>query len=373
MMVRFRLSSATTVQFKHKISSKRVNGKWVKKDTGMLYAHLHDQQLLSHLRSVFGMNKYYYPDNFGLSYIDMVNIVERFKLQSSFSSDSAVAQRQLALLAGPLYEHSESPPLDRFLAFFNSVLFGAEASRNSLSFLSATLILKLIVENTLTYSTAFRTPTEAESSKDGHQLAANPMSSPFAGSGNFLHYMDLLKFTDQEYVAKVQGSFSTDMRLSLEYPFWSQIQIKEALLIRYWLSACGLFKGHTHEKQAVRISIAIQRHMSGILADHLQLPELSPIPQDYYTEVVSLFHPKAFKLGLTGGRFKHIDEEFSRLTGDLQLVYLTPREVWAFESGADKTEKLISDARFEMGSDYEESDEDIGEDEEQDRYSSQLP
>lgn len=222
-VVRIPLNSheETTAKFKFKVTPA---GKF-------LYAYVNDPKLIQHMTSVFGQTGYASEGQQGLSYRGMTYIISRFK-QAESLLDQQIAQQQLALLRGPL-PGTSSTMLDRYLAFFNAVLFGAEASRNTMSFLTSVLVLELIVAGVLTYDSAFQCPSWSDLARQSCQLAANPMSTSFSGSGNFLQYMDLLNYTEEELKSKVVGSIEVDMTISREFPVWSQIQLKEAVLLRY--------------------------------------------------------------------------------------------------------------------------------------------
>ncbi len=288
----------TTVEFKNKVSRKQVNGQWVSQPTDILYAHIHDPGLIQFLRDDLGQAKYRFPDNYGLSYPEIVRIVELVKTKFT-KTDAELAQRQLLVLHGGLEQVNVTDP---FWAFLNAVLFGAEASRNSLSFATGVMTLDLISRGRMTYDQAFKSPdyNDMESAKEVN-LAVYPMTSPYTGSGNFLGYLALMEATAKENETEALKS-EIGMKLQREYPQWAQIPLKEALLIRYWLCETGLFADRRADNDTVRMCCAIQRGVSRLVSHHFGVPELTPIPTGEFEDLISLGIDRRIHRGLLDGR-----------------------------------------------------------------------
>lgn len=220
---------STTVEFKDKTEVKLLNGKWVEQKTSMLYAHLHDEKLINDLKKK--ITKYYFSANYGLSYKDILTIIERIK-QDEGKNDAQLAGRQLELLKGAV-----SGPVtisDRFLTFFNAILFGSEASRNSLSFVTGVLVLNMIAQKKLSYAQSFRSPDWSDISEERHvPYAVYPMASPYTGKNNFKGYQKLIERSKEEEV-EMKLSSQIGMKSSRKHYQWTQIHIKEAILLKFW-------------------------------------------------------------------------------------------------------------------------------------------
>lgn len=231
---------STTVEFKEK-----------KGQAGLLYAHIHDPKLIDYLTREFPE---YDPSlgifpraDYGLSYREIVKIIqwmkrdrlERYDKKGLGFGDAELAQRQLSLLKGS----AEGPftSIDRFLTYFNAILFGSEISRNSLSFVTGVMVLSMIGQQKLTYPQSFQSPDWPDiSKKRAVSYAVYPMASPYAGEGNFKAYKKLMDISQQE-LAKKQLSSEIGMKASRKRSQWAQIQIKEAILFKFWT------KDWTHE------------------------------------------------------------------------------------------------------------------------------
>jgi hypothetical protein len=249
-------SVVTTIAFRNKINKKQnAARKWVEEESDLLYSHLHDPRLIEFLAKEFGMPEYRHASNQGLSYPGIVAIIEKFKVYLR-CSDAQLAQRQLEIFKGTA--SGKIGPVDLFLGYFNAVLFGSEASRNSLSFVTGLLILEVIANGELTYKEAFNSPA-FDLIKKGEAVpyAVYPMASPFTGPGNFRVYKKLMAVSAEEEKA---GELSSDLGMadSRKYPQFAQIQLKEALLLKYfannidhkpgWLSAgAAATTGHAAE------------------------------------------------------------------------------------------------------------------------------
>lgn len=205
-------STSTTIEFK------------TKENSPVTYAHIHDQVLINFLWVNLGLKKYYYPTHYGMSYPDIVKAIECYKVCSVDIDDAIIAKRQLEIFKGDVI--GEITPFDRFLAFFNAVLFGSETSRNSTSFVTGVIIVELISKGQLTYKEAFETVLD-------NNYAAYPMASPSAGKGNIVGYRALLQLSQEEADTNELSSF-IGMKSSRETPNWAQIQLKEAILLKYW-------------------------------------------------------------------------------------------------------------------------------------------
>lgn len=225
----FNAAEFTSVEFKNKTEVKQVNGRWEPKQTSILYAHLLDNELVMYLKK--RIVKYHYPANYGLSYRDIVTIIELLK-QDEKKSDAQLASRQLVLLKGNV-----TGPIaisDRFLAFFNAILFGSETSRNSLSFVTGVLVLNMIAQEKLSYVQSFKSPEWSDIAAGKHvPYAVYPMASPYAGSNNFKAYQKLMESSKKEE-AEMKLSSQIGMKSSRKHSQWSQIHIKEALLFKFW-------------------------------------------------------------------------------------------------------------------------------------------
>lgn len=219
LIVNLNEETQTTVEFK------------IKMGTPALYAQLHDEKVIGYLKRL-GFEKYTDPNNYGLSYYDIVTIIEQVKKVSRLK-DAEIAQRQLKILK--CLADGEMTPFDLFLAFFNAVLFGSEASRNSLSFLTGILVLDFITKEKLTYDDAFR---QSASNKIVEKYAVYPMASSYAGSKNIVAYNKLLELSEKEKQEKELSS-RIGMQASRMRPQWLQIQLKEALLLNYWMKDMG--------------------------------------------------------------------------------------------------------------------------------------
>lgn len=212
--------TTTTIEFKNRGNQQ----------SSPLYAYVHDQELIGGLQERFP-GAFTYPETFGLSYDKIIQVVERIKGESQ-TSDAELASRQLTLL-----RHSAQGPFsfaDRFLSYFNAILFGSEASRNSLCFVTNILILDRIAQQQLTYATSFQTPSSS-AIFEGRRVAyaAHPMASPHAGPGNFRAYKALTDYSALERDEMLLSS-EIGMRASRERPLWTQIQVKEAILLKFW-------------------------------------------------------------------------------------------------------------------------------------------
>lgn len=225
--------ASTTVEFKDKVYRKRLrNGEW--KESAVLYAYVNDPLLINHLNEKFQGSERI--TDYGLSYNTMVKIIERIKLDSR-KRDAELAIRQLNLFKG-----SARGPItlaDRFLSFFNAVLFGSEASRNSLSFLTGILILDRIAKEQLTYMQSFQTPNKEDIDREVNvPFAAYPMASPYAEGNNFKGYSKLLEYSKQEEIENKLSS-SIGMKSSRQRLLWTQIHVKEAVLLKFWAKDIG--------------------------------------------------------------------------------------------------------------------------------------
>ncbi len=243
--------ASTTVEFKNKITKMRQpDGTWVEKEGTFLYAYLHDAALIDYLKKK--APKYAYPSNHGLSYRNIVEIIETLKTDFD-ESDASLADRQLTLFQGSTQGPVTIP--DRFLSYFNAILFGSESSRNSLSFLTGILVLDLIAHKKLTYSQSFQTPDSSTILENGKRkregnitYAVYPMASPYSGKNNFKAYKKLIDLSQKEAGEKKLSS-AIGMKASRQRPGWTQIQIKEALLFKYWAQSFGGTPGWSNARR----------------------------------------------------------------------------------------------------------------------------
>lgn len=230
----------TEVEFKFKTNRKLELGRWVSVPTTLLYAHVKDPILINYLSKRLGFKKYQYENSRGLSYKDLIDVIEKIK-RHSVVTDKNLATRQLELLNGSLQTKRSD---DYFLAYFNAILFGSEPSRIRSSFVTGLMVLELISDGKLSYKDAFLPPDRGSADK----LAVYPMASTFTGPGNFKGYETLLVQTYQERSAQfdnpeftengqVKVSSEIGMRFQREYSTWAQIPLKEAVLIKYWLQS----------------------------------------------------------------------------------------------------------------------------------------
>lgn len=221
----------TTVSFRNKVEKRQQpSGKWEMKETSYLYAHVHDQILISFLVNTLGLYKYRYPDNYGMSYPNFIEVIKIVKTKFQ-QTDAEMAQRQLKVLQCAVESVVD---FDRFLAYFNAVLFGSEASRNSLSFFTGILILNLIAEGKLTYEQSFQSPAfQSIEKNESVPYAVYPMASPYTGPKNMVAYNELVRLTKQEEKDRELSS-CIGMKTSRERLQWSQIQLKEAILLKFW-------------------------------------------------------------------------------------------------------------------------------------------
>lgn len=167
--------------------------------------------------------------NLGMSYPAIVKVI-KYNILTCKVNDATIAKRQLEIFKGSV--EGEITPFDRFLAFFNAVLFGSEASRNSTSFVTGIIILELISKEQLTYVEAF------ETEEDKRKFAAYPMASPNAGKGNTVGYKKLIELSNDEAKRRELSSL-IGMQSSRKTPQWAQIQLKEAILLKYWSKKFG--------------------------------------------------------------------------------------------------------------------------------------
>lgn len=174
--------------------------------------------------------------------------------------DAEVAKRQVEIFK--CAAEGEITPFDRFLAFFNGVLFGSETSRNSTSFVTGLIVLELISKGKLTYIEAFQT------TDDEANFAAYPMASPFAGSGNILAYKAFVNLSEEE--AATNGPISSSsigMKSSRKTPQWAQIQLKEAILLTYFA------KENVQVRDAVEFINQFSKNLTGLLGSYFMCDE----------------------------------------------------------------------------------------------------
>jgi|GEM_PF-5580560 len=357
----------TSVDFRYKVSRKKVKENWVSETTTMLYAHLHDKKLIEFLVKKLGFAKFKYSDNHGLSYPDIVNILH--DIQAKYKcTDAQLATRQLAVLKGTLEKPTD---VDRFLAFFNAVLFGSEASRNNLSYVTGLMTLDLISKGKLSYEQAFKSPDYQDMQSDSDKeinFAVYPMTSPYTGANNFLGYLTLIEAT---YAEEMSGQIKseTGMKLEREFPQWAQIPLKEALLIHFWLCEDGLFEDPRASTNTILISCAVQRSIANLLVTHFGTLLLSPIPNSDYKDLTCMgIHPIAHRLSnskpLTPERLGKLQQQSQSSSNELNMIYLTPSEKYALESSYYKNEKLYYDSQYEMAEAEDYQNETYGSDEE---------
>lgn len=226
----------TTVEFRNKINSKLVNGQWIEEESDLLYAHIHDKNLITFLKNNHS-KKYNYQSRHGLSYRDIVEVIEKFKLDLNVS-DAEIAKQQLEVFRGNVKREGVVQDsvfaLDLFLAYFNTILFGSESSRNSLSFITGILVLDMIAQNKLNYFECFQSPS-SEDIKSNRKVpySVYPMSSPHTGAKNFKAYKLLMDYSEAEK-EDFHLSSNIGMESSRKRAKWSQIHLKEAILLKHW-------------------------------------------------------------------------------------------------------------------------------------------
>lgn len=192
----------------------------------LTYCYLYDDAVIDFLTNTLGLS--ISPKNYGMSYEYIVLVIQLYKARFK-TSDEFIAKRQLDVFEGSV--RGDPALFDRFLAFFNAVLFGSETSRISISFVTGLIILELISKKQLTYSEAFETV------EDKFLFAAYPMASPEAGAGNFIGHRALVESSEKE-AETWELSSAIGMKSSRETPLWAQIQLKEAILLKYWSKDC---------------------------------------------------------------------------------------------------------------------------------------
>ena len=330
----------TTVEFRNKWKAVKnsVSKKWKRIDTNILYAHLNDPIVIKHLTNTFGLPKYRYADNCGLSYPDIVDIVGRFA-QANNLTDAEIADKQLCVFQ---HKCNTADPLSRFLAFFNAVLFGSESSRNSLSFMTGIITLVHIQGGRLTYSNAFKTPPyEEQADLESMSLAKYPMASPFAGSGNFKGLLELLGATAIE---QSKGGLSSQLGMTIKrkYPLWGQIANKEAILIKDWLcSSAKLFRQRGASKDPILICSAVQRALSGLFSNYFGVPYLAALPAKEYEESRQIT-TRWMDKNMSPERISELSEQAKQnRLGAYSMVYPTSAEDAVIFSNYFKGEKLF--------------------------------
>jgi hypothetical protein len=259
----------TTIEFKNKAG----------KLAGLLYAHLHDRLLLNYLSKILKFSKYQAPTTHGLSYSDLVAVINKIMIVSKgsrhYENDRVLAARQLAL-----FQVNKAlgniTPIDRFLTYFNAILFGSETSRNSLTFITSILTLNFIADGKLTYEQAFKPPPYAvmvQGKQASVAYAVFPMASPYTGTGNFKAYNKLLQCSQTEHDAW-QLSSTTGMGDSRMYSQLAQVHLKEAVLLKdfssdiepkpQWLGAQAKYSEQGH---AVEFAKQFYQKIGFLLSD----------------------------------------------------------------------------------------------------------
>ncbi len=230
----------------------------------LLYAYIHDKELVSFIEKDLGI----FLRDKGLSYWNLNQVCQAIKSKYHLN-DQELATRQLKVLQLSI-EYGDNDKfilIDKFLAYFNAILFGSESSRNRLSFATGLMVLDLISENKLSYEQAFASKIHKDKGNTVVQkYAVYPMASPYTGPGNFMAYIDLEKQTSQEKEQHLLQS-AIGMKDSRSHPQKSQIQLKEALLLKAWFLPCC----KEGELDTVSTSRYFQEHILHLLCKYFPI------------------------------------------------------------------------------------------------------
>ena len=242
------------------LSGKRSTTVMLMYKSPVLYSVVADPVLKKYLRelTLFPSKS---AEKWDLSYFKIVEAIAKISANSGLN-DAALAKRQLALLKGEAVDVSKI--YDRFLAYFNAVLFGNESSRNSLSFTTGLMTLELISLGKLSYEEAFQSPAPWKiADKSPVKYAAYPMASPYAGAGNFVSLKKLTEATATE--AKISAHSYIGMRFQRKYAQHEQIPLKEAMLMMKWFRATGAFN-HLESLEVGDVRAAMTKAIRELLA-----------------------------------------------------------------------------------------------------------
>jgi len=156
------------------------------------------------------------PSKTDLSCKEIVATTDK-RISALKTTDKKYAKWQLARLRG---ESGPDKTTDRqWLDCVNTWIFGVEASRNNATFVTGVMTLELIAAGKMTYDQAF-------SENDyGGQF---PMATILSGSGNMTARRKLIEHAEN---GKAVG-----MKTDRMHPQWLAISLKEAILIKQWLT-----------------------------------------------------------------------------------------------------------------------------------------
>lgn len=134
----------------------------------------------------------------------------------------------------------------QFLDYLNSVMFGMETSGLNAALVTSLMTLDLIAERQLSYKLAFK------ANNDG---GVYPYACFGDNSGTYSEREKIL-------LHKKEYSDSLSMKKYRDNPSLSPVAIKEAALIKYWLSYNNVILGIDHAPQKVAIQHAVKDLMT---------------------------------------------------------------------------------------------------------------
>lgn len=151
---------------------------------------------------------------------------------------------------GPYVKLLEQGALHKFLDFLNALIFGLEASRNNLVFLTGLLALLDMRNGSF--------PTDE--GQQGHYLYDDffdlfPMAVTGTGPGNFVAEKAMYMATDQLEKNKslLAGRRPLGFSSFRENPVWLKVTLKSEILIYNWLANCGVIELAAEEPRRLSI------------------------------------------------------------------------------------------------------------------------
>lgn len=137
-------------------------------------------------------------------------------------------------IAHPYEELLEQGALHKFLDYFNALIFGVEASRNNLVFLTGVIVL---------VSMRYGSFPNADGTQSGSALYDDlldifPMSVTGTGSGNFVAEKAMYLATRilEGNRGNLEGQRALGFSTFRENPKWLKVTLKSAILVYNWLS-----------------------------------------------------------------------------------------------------------------------------------------